>query len=281
MSINRLDFPTVPDPVDGDWAKTIELISKAYKNLYNPVQFVGTVIPQGATFQIGGIIYYTNSDTTITGTVSAYVKLVPNVGDLGATCDAIFVADLTGVTWNKIYNGYYDTAESLVIFDEVRAVLTGAIVGLHTKFGELWNNNAGQSLKSTDSPTFAALTAATMLTNVTFNQRIVPRNNPVAQSSATLTANGTLLIPRGLLNLRTTITFSGGAVGSYIIGTFEILVNGQWLRVASSAANVGTTVQYTALVAGILSTGTNVRLLAIFDDNGIAAGSVKAYWDEF
>jgi hypothetical protein len=131
MSINRVDFPTTPNPVGGDWTKINTLMSKAFQNVNVPLQVDSTNIPDGATFQIAGIIYYTNGDTAISGTPSVYVKIEPNVGDSGATADAVFVANLTGVTFNNIYNGYYDTSDNLHIFDEGHEVLQ------NTKFGQL------------------------------------------------------------------------------------------------------------------------------------------------
>jgi hypothetical protein len=128
MAIDRVDFPTTPNPVSGDWSLQTSLVSKAFQNINNPIQWSGTNILQGATFQIGGIVYYANADTAITGTLSDYVKLTPNVGDSGATCDAAFVPNLTGVTWNKLYNGYYDTGD-LVIFDEVKEKLLNTLLG--------------------------------------------------------------------------------------------------------------------------------------------------------
>lgn len=134
MAINRLDFGTVPNPVGGDWALNAAILAKAFQNDYSPLQVDSTNIPQGATFQVGGVIYYTASDTAITGTPSLYVKLTPNVGDSGATLDAAFVANLSGVTWNKIYNGYYDVSGNLYIFDETIDSLA------NTKIGQLANN---------------------------------------------------------------------------------------------------------------------------------------------
>jgi hypothetical protein len=159
MAINRLDFGTTPDPEDGDWALNQAILSKAFHNIYEPLQVDSSNnIPQGATFQVGGVIYYANSDTAITGTPSNYVKLTPNAGDSGATLDAAFVADLTGVSWNKIYNGYYDVSGNLYIFDEIAAIIATEIAGSKTKFSELFNDHLGQNLKPTDNVTFNNLT---------------------------------------------------------------------------------------------------------------------------
>lgn len=136
MSINRIDFPTTPNPIAGDWSKLIALLEKAFRNLSNPVQVVGSNVPEGATFQIGGVIYYTDADTAISGTASDYVKLTPNVGDSGATVDASFVSSLTGVTWNKLYNGYYDVDGNMYLFNELKALVDGEIASINTRFVE-------------------------------------------------------------------------------------------------------------------------------------------------
>lgn len=133
MAINRVDFPTTPNPVSTDWAKLVNLTSKSFQNVNSPLQVDGSNIPQGATFQVGGVIYHADSDTAITGTSSDYVKLAPSGG--GATLTPSFVANLTGVSWNKVYNGYYDVSGNLYVFDEALAVNNGGIPQAFTYFG--------------------------------------------------------------------------------------------------------------------------------------------------
>jgi hypothetical protein len=247
MAINRLDFGTTPNPAAGDWALNAAILAKAFQNNYSPLQFNDTDILQGSTFQIGGIIYYTNSDTTITGTPSNYVKLTPNVGDSGATCDAAFVANLSGVTWNKIYNGYYDGSGNLYIFDEVRAILDSAIVGANTKFGELWENNAGQSLKPTDNVTFNNV----ILNDITAND--IEVNNTII--------NGNLTID----NLPVPLY---GAIGSFTIAASNV-----WSRSTEYAPN--TTVAGNSLYrsTGLLSGGTRI---SSFGANGVSSMSISS-----
>lgn len=162
MALNRVDFPTIPNPVAGDWALLTELVSKSFQNINSPLQVDGSNIPQGTVFQIGGIIYHADSDTAITGTSSDYVKLTPNSGDGGATADASFVSSLTGVSWNKIYNGYYDTSGNLYIFNEARAVADGELAVSYTSFGDLWDKMAGQSLTSSDDVEFSSVQCASI-----------------------------------------------------------------------------------------------------------------------
>jgi len=127
MAINEVVFPTVPNPLAGDWSKIVSLVSKSFQNVNDPLQVVGTNIPQGATFQVGGIVFYADSDTAITGTESDYVKLTVS----GTTLVPSFVTTLTGVNWNKVWNGYYDTSDNLYLFSEIK------ISSVNTKYGEL------------------------------------------------------------------------------------------------------------------------------------------------
>lgn len=149
MALNRIVYPTTPDPVTGDWALINALMTKTFQNMYSPIQLLtGNFMPQGVVVQIGGIIYFGTTDTAITGTPSDYVKFTPNAGDSGATCDVAYVADLTGVTWNKLYSGYYDVSENLYTFDEVSAYLAGDLTTMYTKFGDLWLEHVHTQLDS-------------------------------------------------------------------------------------------------------------------------------------
>ena len=153
MAINEVLFPTVPNPVTGDWAKAIELIEHAYKNINNPVKVSGSNVVIGAVFQVGGHVYHTDLATAITGTASDYVLLTVT----GTTLVPSFVSDLTGVTWNSLWGGYYDGTGNLCIFDEVKAILAGDLVGGSSKFAELFNSATNQRLKTTDDVTFNTL----------------------------------------------------------------------------------------------------------------------------
>jgi len=130
MAINEVIFPTVPNPVSGDWEKIVALVSKSFQNINDPLQVNGSNIPQGATFQVGGSIYYADSDTSISGTVSDYVKLTVS----GTTLVPSFVANLTGVTWNKVWNGYYDTSDNIYLFNETIAFTDGELTLTNSRY---------------------------------------------------------------------------------------------------------------------------------------------------
>jgi len=131
MSLVRVTFP-LDTPVAGDWALITELVSKGFQNVNSPLQVIDGVIPGGATFQIGGVVYHGSSDTTISGTASKFVKLIPSTD--GSVLTAEYSASLTGVTWNKVYNGYYDTSYNLYIFNESEAMADGLVSALTSKY---------------------------------------------------------------------------------------------------------------------------------------------------
>jgi len=202
MALDRIDFPTTPNPVTGDWALINALMTKAFQNIQSPLQWSGTTVPQGTNIQsplqwsgttvpqgtvvqIGGVIYYGTSDTTITGTPSNYVKFTPNVGDSGATCDVAFIANLSGVSWSKLYNGYYSSG-NLVVFDEVQAILDSDLGNGNTLFSRLFEDHLGQSLLPIADVEFSNIDIPTLTAG----------NNIVVAVDDETTRTNTVVIPR-------------------------------------------------------------------------------------
>lgn len=82
-------------------------------------------IKQGSRFSIGGVLYICDSDIAISGTASATtlaVKITPS----GSAATPSYVDDLTGVSWNASYQGYYDSSGNLY--------LKVPSVGVYTKY---------------------------------------------------------------------------------------------------------------------------------------------------
>lgn len=121
--MNRVPYPlNLTD--QSDFTEHGELIETCFLDKsFIPTLIVGGVIPQGVAIQIGGVVYRADTDESITGTASKYVKITAS----GATASAAYVSNLTGVTWNKQYNGYYGGSSELYLFDENRALYDGAI----------------------------------------------------------------------------------------------------------------------------------------------------------
>lgn len=131
MAINQVTYPANLT-AQSDFSDHGELIETRYLDSVNkPIWDISGNIPQGAIFQIGGDVYRADSDTAITGTASDYVKITPD--GLGAA-DAAYVADLTGVTWNAQYNGYYDASGNLYVFDEGKALADGEIASVFGRY---------------------------------------------------------------------------------------------------------------------------------------------------
>ncbi len=103
----------------------------------NPVD--GSTLHAGTVMMIGSVLYKVTTDTTITGTPSLYVKITPSVDGLTAT--ASFVDNLTGVSWNHAYGGYYDGSVNLYLFDEALAYATGVIASYYTMGARLIHGN--------------------------------------------------------------------------------------------------------------------------------------------
>jgi hypothetical protein len=113
MAINRITAPSASPASIADYSAIVAQLAALVLDRERPPRVSGSNVLQGALLNVGGILYYAASDTAITGSASAFVKITPS----GATASAEFVANLTGVTWNKSYNGYYDASGNLYLFD--------------------------------------------------------------------------------------------------------------------------------------------------------------------
>lgn len=124
MALNLITAPTPSAPSGlADYVAQNNLLEAGFLNINSPLQVISGNIPESAVFQIGGAIYRADSDTAISGVASDYVKITPS----GATASAAYVANLTGVSWNSDYNGYYDVSGNLYIFHEGLALVAGEI----------------------------------------------------------------------------------------------------------------------------------------------------------
>jgi hypothetical protein len=181
MAINRVDYPASTPASLTDWTDNISLHEASFLRTEESqrIDYANDNVFQGAVFQIGGSVYLADADTAITGTASDYVKITPS----GATASAAYVADLTGVSWNAVYNGWYDGSGNLYVFDEGKAKAAGEITEVHGRYlmqqanGEIYTGgtvnaptvntgqgdyNLGQNTRTTDGVTFATVNARGM-----------------------------------------------------------------------------------------------------------------------
>jgi hypothetical protein len=111
-----------------DWQAITNIFQATWLRLTGALIVSGSYIQRGSAVNIGGKWYVASVDIAITGSASAYVKLSVT----GTTIAASFVANLTGVSWNKQWNGWYDVTGNYYVFDEVRALAFGQIATLHS-----------------------------------------------------------------------------------------------------------------------------------------------------
>lgn len=116
MAIVRIPYPNALPTEQNDYVRQNNLIEIAFLKIINNYTYADGNVLQGSIFQVGGTVYYTNSDTAIAGAQSEYVKLTPS-GD-GSTLSPAYVANLAGVTWNDTYNGYYDVGGNIYTFND-------------------------------------------------------------------------------------------------------------------------------------------------------------------
>jgi hypothetical protein len=129
MPIVRVDNPNSTPTAVSDYQAQNTLIGNAYRQGSTP--FTGSNMNDGYLMQIGGTLYKVDGATAISGTASEFVRVTP----AGATASASFVSSLSGVSWNALYNGYYDGSGNLYVFDEVIAFLGGAVASLRNRQG--------------------------------------------------------------------------------------------------------------------------------------------------
>lgn len=166
MAIVRVATPNdVPLSVS-DYQRQNNMLNLLLLALDCPKRIQSYAIWAGAFFNIGGVGYIADDLTPISGTTSPYVKITLSADKLTAT--ASFVANLTGVSWNHAYKGYYDAAGNLYEFDEVKAMAAGAI-GIFSRqmldpsgFGANWSKALGRPAITFDNINCGATTSYTL-----------------------------------------------------------------------------------------------------------------------
>lgn len=123
MSIVLHPFSSDTPSALTDWAAYLSTQQAIFMQIENPFRVQGSIVPKGAMFFVAGALYKATSDTNITGTASEYVKFTVS----GSEIVPSFVTSLSGVTWNTVWNGYYDVNLNLHIFDELKAYKNSVI----------------------------------------------------------------------------------------------------------------------------------------------------------
>lgn len=130
--------PSSPSSSIADYQKQNDLLLKLLNNINYPEIVIGSNIRNGAIINVKGLLYFANSNTAISGTASKYVKITQSGDTL--TCSASFAANLSGVSWNDVYNGYYDSSNNLYLFNESTAIYDGLLSYGNTELNNPYNS---------------------------------------------------------------------------------------------------------------------------------------------
>lgn len=128
MALVLIPGPDNAPSTAADWDKINKVLQTIGLDINSPARISGSNIVRGSVVFFAGAWYVATSDTAITGSATNYVRLTNNAG----TITAAFVSSLSGVTFNKSWNGWYDSASRLYLFDEVAAYAAGQITELTT-----------------------------------------------------------------------------------------------------------------------------------------------------
>lgn len=131
MSIDKITDPASTPAAVADYQAQNTHLDRLLGNAVPPFPVDGSNIKKGSLFNIGGDMFYTSSDTAITGTPSDYVKLTPGASVAVPT----YAVNLLGVTWNDAYNGYFDGSGNLYVFDTAKAIYDAAIAAVKDVLG--------------------------------------------------------------------------------------------------------------------------------------------------
>ena len=123
MALVLISGPDNAPSTTADWDKINDVLQTIGLDINSPVRISGSNILRGSVFFFAGAWYVATSDTAISGNATDYVRLTNSAG----TVSAAFVSSLSGVTFNRTWNGWYDSSSRLYLFDEVRAYAEGAI----------------------------------------------------------------------------------------------------------------------------------------------------------
>lgn len=123
MALVLIPGPDNAPSTAADWDKINDVLQTIGLDINSPARISGSTIVRGSVVFFAGAWYVATSDTAITGSATNYVRLTNSAG----TITAAFVPSLSGVTFNKTWNGWYDSSSRLYLFDEVAAYAAGKI----------------------------------------------------------------------------------------------------------------------------------------------------------
>lgn len=128
--INRVLNPADVPETTSDWERMNGVLTALALARPSAIAISGSNIAKGSVIRYGGSWYIADEDTAITGSSSPYVQFTVSLD--GDTLSAAYVADLTGVSFNRTYNTWSDVQGRVYYFDEAYAYAWGEILSQPT-----------------------------------------------------------------------------------------------------------------------------------------------------
>ncbi|HOT63722.1 MAG TPA: hypothetical protein PLU93_12750, partial [Treponemataceae bacterium] len=128
--INRVLNPADVPETASDWERMNGVLTALALARPSAIAISGSNIAKGSVIRYGGSWYLADEDTAITGSSSPYVQFTVSLD--GDTLSAAYVADLTGVSFNRTYNTWSDVQGRVYYFDEAYAYAWGQIPAMNT-----------------------------------------------------------------------------------------------------------------------------------------------------
>lgn len=216
-------FVLIPGPGDApttseDWDKINNVLLGIGMGMLNSTRIIGSNVKRGSIVYFAGAWYVTDADTAISGTASDYVMLTNTAGVITAS----FVSSIATVSFNRTWNGWYDSSLRLHIFDEVKAFGAGAITELASMTSWRPNNELCKVLSTAMTSTWRAALVHTLNANwSTALQRSLIDNQMRSMFRlgvmTELTGSGNYTVPAGVYRLHVKMIGPGadGGGGGY------------------------------------------------------------------
>jgi hypothetical protein len=123
MALVLINGPDNAPSTVADWDKINDVFQTIGLDINSPTRISGSKILRGSVIFFAGAWYVADADTTITGGATPYVRLTNTAG----VVTAAFVPSLSGVSFNRTWNGWYDSSMRLYLFDEIKAYAAGEV----------------------------------------------------------------------------------------------------------------------------------------------------------
>lgn len=218
MAFTLISAPDSVPTSTADWAKINNVLLTIGMALLSPARISGGKVIRGSVVHFAGAWYVTDSDTAISGTASNYVKLTNTAG----TVTASYSASLTGVSWNKTWNGYYNASGEYFIFDTMKARGAGLISDVYGL--ALWQpQDAGMAKFLSSALTSSSLSVP--ITNGAGSGVKFKRTGPAGSTTKLGSHTNTVVISFSLSSLNGVIAPLGGFYIplSWSVNTFQTL----------------------------------------------------------